>query len=360
MFRKNIRTITISAALALGFIIPGAARAQTNALVQIDASPELRDPHPATYIWEGTNEPIKEPVQYYTYFYTGKVESDASVAVGQDIGRIAIPNDEWESNKAAIISFLTAYYTEAFKVAPKAGSTVTFDEDYNYVEIEQEGPPEFNPRSAAEWTFYYDQFVLWQYYCKRVVLNDKEATKPNSDRGSLQRTRDAQALQTFEGINVTEALQAVEELRSFDEAGGQPTAEEVGPKAVTQFDAQADFADPSNNDIFYEEFLSLATKREEESRTIYTDMLQRIDRRADENQRLKDWIEEKNNQLRDFARAWGDVRSGDSLYLGDTFVLITRKPLDAVPYGMINQVVRDVITPQDLLTKEGRLKSATE
>lgn len=358
MLRNRFHAVAL---LAFGAMAPAAARAQTSALVQIEAAPQNRDPHPSVYIWEGANEPVKEPVQYYTYFYTGTVQPDASVDVGDTIQRIAIPNSDWEANKAAVIGFITSFYQEAFNVAPKAGSKVQFDENYNYVETETEGPPAFNPRVAAEWTFYYDQFVLWQYYCKRVVLNDKEAKKPNSSRDSLQRFRDAEALKGFEGVDVTKALKEVEDLRKFE--SGDKLAAPNAPaaiKAVTEFDPAADYADPSNNDIFYDEFMELGVKREKDSRQIYNDMLQRIDGRADESQRLKDWLDDKNNQLRDFARAWGDVKAGDSTFLGDTFVLITRKPLDAIPYGMLNQVVRDVITPQDLLTKDGRLKTASK
>src|SRR5690606_38989245 len=36
------------------------------------------------------------------------------------------------------------------------------------------GPQEFDPQVAAEWTFYYDQLVLWQYYCARVLLRDMD------------------------------------------------------------------------------------------------------------------------------------------------------------------------------------------
>lgn len=331
------------------------------AVVEIKAPPQHQDPHPITYFWEGENEPIKEPVKYYSYYYTGTVNPDATVPAGEEIQRVAIANEDWVLHKAEIVQYLTSYYEEAYNIQSQQGRPkVAFDEDYNYVEVEEESQGPLNPRAAAEWSFYYDQFVLWQFYCRRVLLNETDATEASSSREDLQRQADVQALQGFEGIDVGEALKAAEEIRKGAEAApgapGGPAAE--AKTAATTFSPADDYKDPFHNLVFRDEFIELAKEREQKAADSYTQMLQRIEERATENQRIAEWVADKNGQLRDFAKAWGDVQKGDSLYLEDTFVLITEKPLDSIPYNSINVLKRDRITPADLIKEDGTLKKS--
>ncbi len=341
--------------------------AQPQALVQIQATAQTKDPHPIAYFWEGENESIKEPVHYYTYYYTGTVNSDATVPVGEDVKRIAIPNTNWEANKGAIISILTSYYEEAFNVQRQQpqGNSVGFDENFNYVETQQpKQAGAFDPHAAAEWSFYYDQFVLWQFYCRRVLLNDREATSANSSREELQSIADRRSLTGIEGINVEDVLKAAKEIRDASTPtapGAQPpaAADPNVPHAATAFDPEKDYADAHNNDIFRDEFVQMAEQLEGESTSSYTEMLARISLRADENERLADWQARKAGELQDFARAWNTVRSGDSMYLGDTFLLMTKQPVELTNGNGLNVVVRNRTTPQDILDPSGTIKKPT-
>lgn len=393
--RKHIAK-TVWIALAVGLIPVGRANAQTQSQASVDlgGAPSAKDPHPATYFWEGKPEVIKDSLKFYTFYYTGPVNGDATVPLGEKIQRIPVANDVWKANKDAIVGRLKAFYEEAYNVANNPGSQpkVAFDENYNYVEVggTQAKNAAMDPLAAAEWTFYYDQFVLWQFYCRRVLLNDTDATKASSSREDLQRASDLQSLQGFEGVNAEEALNAAKEIREQQEAadaaksgkpgaGKKPTAQktpvaaakggkggrgkgpapkpaEITSEVATEFNPDLDYADPHHNDAFRDEFVRLAGEREKESVRMFTDMLGRINKRADETQRYEDWLTERRGQLQEFAKAWGKVKAGASVNFENTTYFLTKEPLETQPIDTVNVVVRDAVTPQDLLDANGKLK----
>ncbi|MBI1785444.1 hypothetical protein HYR69_09905 [Candidatus Sumerlaeota bacterium] len=410
--RTRNRTLGISAHLALGMLAlivagTGAVRAQTTALVDITGDPKDKDPHPTTYIWEGPTDPVKDPVQYYTFYYTGTIGYDARVPVGTKIQRIAISNADWEANKAAVIARLTSYYEQAYNTpAAQTEKKVVFDENFNYVEVggDQKKAGAVDPRAAAEWMFYYDQFVLWQYYCRRVLINETDAVNASSTRDFLQRESDRKALEGIQDLNVDEALKAVEEARKADapdepakKGGAKPKAtkpsskgsssrppsgggggkggikhggggagaasktkptEDVEVEVATKFDPDQDYADPEHNLVFRDEFLELAKKREKNSTDIFTKMLARIDGRAQEMQRYEEWLGDRRKQLHEFTQAWGKVKTGDNVYFDDIFYILVNSDMEieSPDYTTLVIPVRDATTPQDLIERDGRLK----
>jgi hypothetical protein len=88
-------------------------------------------------------------------------------------------------------------------------------------------------------------------------------------------------------------------------------------------------------------------------------MLGRIDRRADELHRYNEWLAGRKKQLHEFAQAWEKVKTGNNVFFEDTFYIISKEPIDLVPIGARNVIVRDVVTPQDLIDPNGRLKRPT-
>jgi len=358
------------------------------ALVDIAGSADTKDPHPTAYMWEGEVETIKEPqaIQYYTYFYTGVVNPNATVPLGERVQRIAVSLTEWELQKEAIITRLSSFYDQSNSGggSPAAKKQVVFDENYNYVEVggEEKKPGGFDPRAAAEWTFYYDQFVLWQFYCRRVLLNDTDAVEASSSRGDLQLASDLQALQGIEGVDVNAVLSAAQQIRDQESgeapAGGAKPGAAQKPKALarggsappqadklvmtvaTEFDPEADYADPRNNMVFREEFIMLAAEKEKKSVRVFTEMLARVDERAGEMQRYNEWLAERHSDLVEFTEAWGNVKSGETVYMEDTFYLLTKAPVDQTPRDALNIVVRDAITPQDILDSNGNLKKPSD
>lgn len=376
-----VMAVVLTAAL----ICPAGLMAQApKALVDVAGSPQAKDPHPTTYIWDGEIESIKEPqaIQYYTYFYTGIVNPNATVPLGESIQRIAVSLTDWETQKEAIITRLASFYDQsnAGGGAAAAKKQVVFDENFNYVETggEEKKPGGFDPRAAAEWTFYYDQFVLWQFYCRRVLLNDREAVEASSSRGDLQMASDLQALQGIEGVDVNAVLSAAQEIRAQESGdiqqppgkggaapkakaparGGSsaPKQEKLELTVATEFDPEADYADPRGNLVFREEFVMLAAEKEKKSVRVFSEMLTRVDERAGEMQRYNEWLAERHSDLVEFTEAWGNVKSGETVYMEDTFYLLTKAPVDQTPRDALNIVVRDAITPQDILDSSGNLK----
>lgn len=342
------------------------AQGASQAVIEIAGPADKKDPHPITYYWEGENKPIYgAPAKFYTYYYVGTVSPDATVPSGVSILRVAVPNDEWELNRRAVLTRLASFYEEAYNVAKPAGEpSVAFDENFNYVETKpNENPGSLDPRAAAEWTFYYDQFVLWQFYCKRVLLNDRDAEKASSDAKELEQAAVRKSLEQREDLDapVEEVMKAMEELESEgeDEKAAAPKVEGAA-EVATEFDPDAEYADPKHNLIFRDEFIKLAEEREKQATKTFTDMLGRIDTRADEMQRFQDWLKEKKVKLHEFASAWSKVRDGDTFYIDDIFYMVTKEPLQEIPPDSLNVVVRDVVTPQDLIAKDGTIKRPIE
>lgn len=350
------------------FLLSSPASAEVFARIQVHPDAPTDDPHPITYFWDGSNQPVKDPVHFHTFFYTGRVESDATVEVGNRIGRVAVANNEWEQNKTAIINELTAYYVLSFGAqqvaAPQAGPQLAMDIDsggftqLNPVQQQGGQGAGVDPRAVAEWSFYLDQVVLWQFYCRRVIVNDRRAASANSSERVLQRRADRAALEGFEG-DTDAVLDETERLREEEgelEGGGQPDANDNTPVVATVFEPEFIFDDPMIIDKYRNEFVELAEHREERAYNMFSGMLDGIRARETEFARYEDWLAGKQRELIEFARAWGKVQAGQRVTFDDTFYLITDEPLRSVPEDSRNVIRAEVLTPQDLIRSDGRLK----
>lgn len=360
--RRGFRFTPFALALAgiLSVVLTQPAGAQVLASVEINEDPAAGDPHPTIYTWEGENRPIKDPVQYYTFYYTGEVAPDGTVPLGTTIDRVAVPNTEWEQNRKAIVTQLAAYYSAQQGIEVPDQPTVTLDENFEYVETGVAQDPNtagLDPRAAAEWTFYIDQFVLWQFYCRRVLMNERDAERANSTEEELQRYLDRQALSALgPDINVDEVLEEAQRIREEEEEDPNAPPQEEIELLGAEFDPDAIYADPQTMGKYRDEFVRMAEAREKLATTIFSDMLAAIDARKDELDRYEDWLESKQRELLDFARAWAKVQSGERVSFEDTFYLITKEPLESVPRDSRNVVRREVLTPQDLISRDGQLK----
>lgn len=354
------------------------------------------DPHPAIYGWAGDPRPVRDVgAEFYTFYYVGVVRPDGTADINSPIDRIAVPNSQWDANKSVIVNTLAGYYAQGYGAIgpPAPGSNlnqVKFDENFNYVDT---GPaaaqPNYkgiDPKAAAEWTFYYDQLVLWQFYCRRILLNDRNATKANSSPDEIRRRVEGALLASnasFKDVDVAKVLSEADKVRKAQEqrlnsaarpGGPQPRTVNLSPASrassaaqaasqlvnmpnnATQFDPDADFADPKHNEMLWEDFNALAAIREGLATGVFRSMLSRIENRRTERERYDDWVKERQQGLYEFARAWSKVQSGERINLDDTFYLLTKQPLESVPTGSKNVVVREVVTPQDLIARDGRLK----
>lgn len=392
--------------------------------------------HPTYYTYDGDIKPVyKGTTAYYTFFYTGLVEPNATVPLETVIQRIPISNLEWEQNKANMIQKLTnAYANDPNKDAPTAKKSiinrdVRLDKNFKYVDTKASEKKAAragrkggvgDPEVAAEWVFYYDQFVLWQYYCRRVLLDQEDAKLASSTAEEIDERKDREFLRKYskqydlEGLDVDDIIELVELERDQIEdeeneaegrggrrgkgkgkgkgkfgrdssrdkdgkdkkdkrrkksskskdrgknsgKGGGAKRSGFGDEEGTVFEAGLDFEDPERLNRYYTEFLYLADRREEFARRIYIAMVNDIEARKSDRVRLADWRSRKANDLGEFVEAWDNVQSGESVAVGDTFFLITDKPVESIPEESRNILVRRVMTPQDLMDENGKLKES--
>lgn len=358
--------MTLAAAtVLLGIGAP--AQAQFKARLEITPSATGDDTHPATYSWDGEVRPVRDPVQYYTFYYVGVVSADATVPVGSRIGRVPVPNIEWEAEKGNMVNQLTSFYEAAFglvSTAPggSANNNVAFDQNFNFVAAnpppQQANAGAADPRAAAEWTFYYDQFVLWQFYVKRTLLNVRDAERASSSEQALARQAFRASVTSGDSaISLEEADRLLEEAQAAAAAAGAGApALDDSVTVATEFNPAADYTDPSHNDRYLGEFLLMGEARERLATRLFRNMLLRIDGRTVESLHYQNWLDDKRDELYDFASAWERVQTGERVTMEDTFYLITKEPMLTVPRDARNVVMRDVLTPQDLISPDGNLK----
>lgn len=356
LFRSLVLAVAAVAMVALA----GSVGAQTLASVEIEG--EGVQVHPTTYKWDGKFEPVLDPgANFYTFYYTGTVEQDGTVLEDVEIKRVAVSNLEWEQNRAAIVAKLQSFIeggqdqASADQQKSLVNKNVELDGNFNYVDKSKTAPKpnaseSTDPISQAEWTFYYDQVVLWQYYCQRVILNEVDPdAKPSKSKGTRERQEYVDALVAYEGdtrgINPNDVLN---ELAGEDESGDFIAAE--------YFNAKREAEDQMEIKALHEEFARRASALEDKARRIFDEMVDAIEARQKDREKYEGWVQERNEGLNDFATAWTEVEAGRLLNFDQTYYLLTEEPIEAVPEGARSVQVRKVVTPQDLIEESGKLK----
>lgn len=357
------RTIVLTFAAAL-LGSAGLAQAQTRASVDLEG--EGLQVHPATYKWDGDIEPVLDPgANFYTFFYTGTVLPDGTVPEDSEIKRVAISNLEWEQNRSAMVDAIQALIEGGQDAADAnrerksiVNQDVRLDGNFEYVDKSKKkeeviDPSQISdPESQAEWTFYYDQVVLWQYYCDRVVLNNPaEVDPPSTSAEERERQEYVDAINAYEGD-----LQGIDRADVYSELTRE--IPDQGFSAAAYFDARRDFEDQEMITSLRDEFSRLAQQREDRARRVFDDMIELIEARREDRQNYDDWIQEKSDDLDDFVTAWSEVKDGRLLNFGQTYYLLTDEPLEAVPADARSVPVRKTLTPQDLIEEDGNLKPA--
>lgn len=366
-FPPTLKLTVAAAAGALVLLTVGAAQAQTRASVELEGPGT--QVHPAIYEWEGEIEPVMDPgANFYTFFYTGTVYPDGTVPFDTEIQRVPVSNLEWEQNRDAMVASIQAHIEGGQDAGESSGGErksivnrdVKLDGNFEYVdtskdEKEEEIDPSqiSDPEIQAEWTFYYDQLVLWQYYCKRVILNDQsEDTAPNTSAEKREREEYIDAINAYEGD-----LRGIDRRDLYAElATDLPEARDF--TAASYFNAKRDYKDQSQITALRDEFVRLAQQREDKARRLFDEMIEAIEARREDQQNYDDWIQEKSDNLNNFVTAWSEVKDGRLLNFGQTYYLLTEEPVEAVPSDARSVPVRKTLTPQDLIEEDGSLKPA--
>ncbi|MCE5231120.1 hypothetical protein LLG95_16205 [bacterium] len=271
----------------------------------------------------------------------------------------------------------------------------------------------FDPKAAAEWTFYYDQLVLWQYYCARNLLRgqDKTLLETLPPSGGLQmQPQQQQLISQISGMTPqmlrSETIRQSQQMNqpgnmnqfrtSYIPSGGGIEGENpdmggggggmmmmgpggggfgsLGAPAPGQqisllretFDPQKDFeslTDPaakSTGDEYREKFTEAAKQLDEQIYTIYMEMLKGIDKRQVTNENYEKWIKEKRQEVTNYAETWRKLEHGETIMIGGTMFLVSKDPLESVPNQSINIIKRERLTPADLLNPDGTVRSANK
>ena len=401
-----------------------------------------KDPHPTTYSWDGEITPVTDPGPYFYYFfYLGTVNPDARVPEDTEIKRIPIPTNEWVANRKFLISKLTLFYQISGNMEPTALK------DLQSLQQAPEGaapggegspsaatptptptptpsptparpgiPPRgmygqgggqaqqaFDPKAAAEWTFYYDQLVLWEYYCSRNLLNkeDTELLEPElSEESETPQTQQQMLLEQAAGVSATEGDTVADLAKNYPAGkanvsgtggpggpggqgstggqrgyGAQPrmtpapvrqrAAAAVGAagKGIAEqaavremFDAVMDYQEPDEVTKTYDKFIGAAKKEDQLVYEGFMDMLGRIDDRDINQQQYNQWLETRRKEIAGFADTWRQLKEGDVLMVEDTLFLVTKEPMESAPIDTVNVVQGKRLTPQDMLNPDGTVR----
>lgn len=439
----------------------------TNAKVEVSTISQ-KDPHPTTYSWDAPVVTITKPGnEYFAWYYTGTVQPDARVPDGSPIMRIPVKMKDWAQNKRWIIAQLTLFYQQANRLPPTAlqdyqagpnapnanllmpqptpmmtppprpmptGNDEPAENNYGTegAEVENpdlgsEAPPPgpgqmnmgggpanfqapnaFDPKAAAEWTFYYDQLVLWQYYCARTLLNgqDKNLLEQMPSRTPQQQGQQ-QLLTQISGMTpqMLRRTTLQEARRQTQGNNGQPGS----PQDMAQFNSQyigdgADMENPdlggggemgmgggmgmgmggpnqqitvlrerfdptkdynslsdgskSKGDEYRDKFLEAAKQLDDQVYTLYMDMIKGIDKRQANNEEYEKWIKDKRQEVSGYAETWRKLEHGETIMIDGTMFLVSKDPLESVPNQSINIIKRERLTPADLLNPDGTVRTA--
>ena len=85
-------------------------------------------------------------------------------------------------------------------------------------------------------------------------------------------------------------------------------------------------------------------------------MIKKIEERRADAQNYEDWVDGQKQDLGNFVTAWSQVKDGKLLSFNDTYYLLTEEPVEAVPADARSVPVRKIVTPQDLIESDGKLK----
>lgn len=337
----------------------------------------------------------------------------------------AAANPNGEFNPGAPAEPNAAATEGAGPLPPGGGGPNQFTQGYAGYSVNMPGSgfggSNLNPNAAAEWTFYLDQFVLWQYYCARNLLQDQndEIIDPQgsaasgapsvlSTAGQDAMSQQLGALAPGGGAGGTgssatkgKATANSGPLRGPN-ARGLPANKTAGNAPGGGGGAGVGSFIDSNSGDFYaqrgagsgelggaggpggpgldsqtlsamreifdltvmkqtgidwrDKFIDTSKANEQKIYKAFIEMINRIDERQVNQEQYDQWIENKRQQIFNFAENWRKLDQGEAQVINDTMFLITKEPLESVPYDAINIVKNEQVTPQDLINADGTIK----
>ncbi len=224
------------------------------------------------------------------------------------------------------------------------------------------GTRTFDAEAAAEWTFYYDQLVLWQYYCARHLIGEEtDDLVEDLSQGGAEFSQDlvSQIDQLRPGGTLTGVDYNIDAL--LGQGTGRPGQPQPGLGGLEStvreiFDPQLDHEDSSRSLQYHEKFVEAAQQREAELVDNFMAMIDEIDRRDTNQQVFDQWMDNKRREVYTFAEAWRRAESGRAVVIDDSLFLITDEPLGEIPIPAINVIKSEQLTPQDIINDDGTIR----
>lgn len=229
-------------------------------------------------------------------------------------------------------------------------------------------------REMAKWTFFYDQLVLWQYYCTRNLLNDPEdqiiesnliPEEPRTEDELIASLTgqplgpDGQPLTPGTmagGAGAGQGMQTRSQIRTAELGGDAGVTDQQLTAAREIFLPMEDYQNPERVMKYRETFEEKAQERESNYYQQFINTVNQIRQQQENQNKFEAWLQTKQQDVADFAETWRKVEEGEALIVEDQLFLVTQEPLQEVPSGINNVVMRERVTPQDLLNEDGTIK----
>jgi hypothetical protein len=229
-----------------------------------------------------------------------------------------------------------------------------------------------SPRTLGEWTFYFWQFSIWEYYVsKDTLLLDDFMTLADVSRLDRVVSGRREPVWTW-----TEIDPADDEPKEWIQVQTDPTPiEEPTPEEEAAIETLIENAfdggvirGAQDPEIHKAEYLgmyrlyrqaALAVTAEEHD--TYYGLIDRLRERQEDRDRYYAWLEDRRRLVIDFTEEWARKFDGSEFNVDGVMYLVSvGEPLMSVPRNARNVVIDRVVTPYDLLEDSGRLKKPIE
>jgi hypothetical protein len=218
----------------------------------------------------------------------------------------------------------------------------------------------FDPKAAAEWTFYYNQLVLWEYYCSRMILNDSTDALPEKIGQESLAASGAQAGPggTASGAGTGAGTGTGTGMGAAPARGGAGLAASGTQQQTVRevFKPFSEYANPDYNQQCRQQYVDASDKGEQEIYREFIVMLNAIDTRAENRRQYDQWVAGRQQQVVDYAENWRKLRDGETVVVGKSVFLVTPEKTDSTPLNTINLARTERLTPQDLINPDGTVK----
>lgn len=201
----------------------------------------------------------------------------------------------------------------------------------------QQTTPPVDPIAMGEWYYYYQQLIGWERYVADETLLLEEGENTNKyDLDTALGGQDLYLVPSPDGSP---------QLIHFDleETEMTPYLSAVRPSALKTAIGQME-----------REMRDWAEQRAEEDSERSRSFVERLDERQDRRFRYRDWLNDQATEIRKMAEDYRKRLAGEHIEIEGMEILLTREPLDNVPFRARN-IVTERLTPYDLLDAEGRI-----